>query len=429
MNKSFIPVKPRIFIPTLYFAEGLPFTIVKTMSIVFFKTLALDNELIGLYTSLLYLPWTCKLFWAPVVDLVGTRRLWIIACQILLALLTALLAMAVFAPQSIWLLLLIFSMLAIVSATQDIAIDGYYLEILEKDQQAFYVGIRNAAYKIAWLFGAGGLVAMAGSIAERLHQANSTLIGWSFTFVLCAVIFSILSVFHALLLPRSLSSDTKPGSKASTLNEAFPRIMRDFFDQPGIKIILTYVLIFRLGDAFLMTMAQPFLLDPQSAGGLGFSVSNVGEVYGLVGTFFLLIGGVAGGALISKGGLERFIMPFALVQNLSILLYWFLAINKPNLILVCCVNAFEQLSYGLGTAAYTVLLLSTVKPKYKATQYAAVTAFMALGVMLPGMVSGYLVTKLGYANFFLFSFFASLPGIMIIPFIPLKQLAAQRVSE
>jgi PAT family beta-lactamase induction signal transducer AmpG len=270
---------------------------------------------------------------------------------------------------------------------------------------------------------------MAGSIAERLHQANSTLIGWSFTFVLCAVIFSILSVFHALLLPRSLSSDTKPGSKASTLNEAFPRIMRDFFDQPGIKIILTYVLIFRLGDAFLMTMAQPFLLDPQSAGGLGFSVSNVGEVYGLVGTFFLLIGGVAGGALISKGGLERFIMPFALVQNLSILLYWFLAINKPNLILVCCVNAFEQLSYGLGTAAYTVLLLSTVKPKYKATQYAAVTAFMALGVMLPGMVSGYLVTKLGYANFFLFSFFASLPGIMIIPFIPLKQLAAQRVSE
>jgi PAT family beta-lactamase induction signal transducer AmpG len=175
-------------------------------------------------------------------------------------------------------------------------------------------------------------------------------------------------------------------------------------------------------------MAQPFLVDPLSRGGLALSVADVGTIYGIVGTFFLLAGGVLGSALISRDGLNRYILPFAIIQNLSLLLYWYLAMNKPNLIMVGCVNAFEQFSYGLGTSSYTVLLLSTVKPGYKASQYAIVTAFMALGIMLPGLVSGFLTTKLGYANFFLFSFFVSLPGIITIPYLPLKQLAAQRTQ-
>lgn len=472
--------KPRFYIPTLYFAEGLPFTIVNSMSVLFFKTLSMSNEQVGAYTSLLYIPWTFKLFWAPLVDLYATRRFWIIGTQAVLAIISALLTFAVFIPNNTGILLFLFALMAFASSTQDVSIDGYYLDVLNNEQQALYVGIRNSAYKMAWLFGSGALVYLAGSIAQQNATTNATLIGWSTAFAVCTGIFAICSLMHSRILPvveenivqdgshetaplnapdnipnddledaqitttSEVRTDTnakpeakgeaKAKSKAKSKTElqdflkSFPIIFKDFWNQPRIEVIILYVLIFRLGDALLMKMAQPFLVDPIAKGGLGLSVADVGTIYGVVGTFFLLAGGMLGSALISKGGLNRYIMPFAIIQNLSLLLYWFLAVHKPNIILVGCVNAFEQFSYGLGTSSYTVLLLSTVKPGYKASQYAIVTAFMALGVMLPGYVSGFLTTQLGYANFFLFSFFVSLPGIITIPYLPLKQLAAQRTQ-
>jgi PAT family beta-lactamase induction signal transducer AmpG len=404
-----VAAKPRFYIPTLYFAEGLPFTIVNSMSVLFFKTLAMSNEQVGAYTSLLYIPWTFKLFWAPLVDLYATRRFWIICTQAALAIISGLLTLAVFIPNSTAILLLLFALMAFASSTQDVSVDGYYLDVLNKEQQALYVGVRNSAYKIAWLFGSGALVYLAGSISQLVSAPNANLIGWSTAFAVCTAIFAILSLMHSKILPvvqaveiddtlKNKEMEAKR-TKLSDLFRSFPIIFKDFWNQPRIEIIILYVLIFRLGDALL-----------------------------IVGTFFLLAGGVLGSALISRDGLNRYILPFAIIQNLSLLLYWYLAMNKPNLIMVGCVNAFEQFSYGLGTSSYTVLLLSTVKPGYKASQYAIVTAFMALGIMLPGLVSGFLTTKLGYANFFLFSFFVSLPGIITIPYLPLKQLAAQRTQ-
>jgi PAT family beta-lactamase induction signal transducer AmpG len=452
------------------------------MSVLFFKTLSMSNEQVGAYTSLLYFPWTFKLFWAPLVDLYATRRTWIIATQAALAIVSAMLTFAVFIPNNTNILLFLFALMAFASSTQDVSIDGYYLDVLNNEQQALYVGIRNSAYKMAWLFGSGALVYLAGSIAQRDTTTNSTLVGWSTAFAVCTGIFTICSLMHSKILPvveenisqsvdhesapvnapDNIPNDTLEDAQIDAVHEtpaikshsnskkvttaaatevnkeakaelqdflkSFPIIFKDFWNQPRIEVIILYVLIFRLGDALLMKMAQPFLVDPIAKGGLGLSVADVGTIYGVVGTFFLLAGGMLGSALISKGGLNRYIMPFAIIQNLSLLLYWFLAIHKPNIILVACVNAFEQFSYGLGTSSYTVLLLSTVKPGYKASQYAIVTAFMALGVMFPGYVSGFLTTQLGYANFFLFSFFVSLPGIITIPYLPLKQLAAQRTQ-
>ena len=447
--------KPRVFIPTLYFIEGLPFTVVNMLSVVFFKSLSMSNELIGIYTSLLYIPWTFKLFWAPLVDLYASRRFWIIAAEAGLAAVSVLLMVAVFVPNNTWLLLFLFALMAFVSATQDVAIDGYYLDVLDHDQQAFYVGVRGAAYKVAWLFGSGALVYLAGAMAEKLQVPAAASIGWCTAFGVCAIMFGIFAAFHGRVLPYTNS--TPQQAKMDTLGEqilaepsaepqgsleesdgepttekdfikAFPIIFKDFCDQPRIRVIFLYVLIFRLGDALLMKMAQPFLLDQQSVGGLGLTVADVGKIYGGVGTVFLLAGGMLGSALISKYGLQRFILPFAIIQNSSLLLYWFLAVHKPDILLVCGVNAFEQFSYGLGTSSYMVFLLSTVKPKYKASQFAIVTAFMALGVMVPGLASGFLQQFFGYANFFLFSFFVSLPGIITIPYLPLKQLAAQRTK-
>ena len=434
VNKKLSLARPKVFIPSLYFAEGLPFTIVNSMSVLLFKTLGADNDFIGFFTSLLYIPWTFKLFWAPMVDFFSTRRRWIISIQWILVCLSAALTFAVFAPHKIYVLLGVFALMAFISATQDICVDGYYLDILDKTQQAFYIGVRNASYKIAWLFGSGALVFLAGKVSEHLHQlgrSNYIESGWSCAFASTAIVFLLLALIHGKILPEPQISAHAAEDKAGSRNlfEAFPRVFMDFIDQPRIAVILLYVLIFRLGDALLLKMAQPFLIDDLSKGGLALSTSDVGLIYGTVGTFFLFIGGILGGWMISKLGLRKCILPFALLQNLALPLYWYLAAYKPAIFTVAAVNAFEQFSYGLGTAGYTVFLMGTVKPRYKAAHYAIVTAFMALGVMLPGMKSGALESLLGYANFFLLSFALSLPGIILIPFLPLTELERRQAES
>jgi MFS transporter, PAT family, beta-lactamase induction signal transducer AmpG len=408
-----------VFIPTLYFAEGLPYTIVNMMSVVFFKNLKLSNELIGL-TSFLYLPWTIKAFWAPFIDLLGTKRGWIIGCQTALAVVAALLALFGTSQGTVALAVSLMMVIAIISATQDIAIDGFYMDALAKDQQAFYVGIRNAAYKVAWLLGSGGLVYLAGVVGAA-HGIN---VGWSAAFGVCALLFVATAILHAWYLPRPVTTDVSSdqGLKFST----FLKVFRTYFQQPGIVAIVIYILTFRLGDAFMLKMAQPFLLDPPARGGLGMSTADVGLIYGTVGMIFLLIGGIVGGWLISRDGLRKWLWPTALIQNSAIILYWYLAVHKPNIYTVAAVNSAEQFSYGLGVAAYTVYLLSTVKPEYKAAHYAIATALMALGVMLPGAYSGFLQQSLGYANFFLVSFLAAIPGIIAIFFLPIKDVIPEK---
>lgn len=405
---------PFLYIPTLYLAEGLPFTIVNMMSVVFFKNLGASNEFIGL-TSFLYIPWAIKMMWAPWVDAYSTKRNWILVAHVVLAILVAMLAISSITTFAIPLTLCFLVAIAIVSATQDVAIDGFYLDVLSQGEQAFFVGVRNAAYKLAWLLGSGVLVYFAGILGERF----SGNIGWCIAFSLCASFLFLVWVFHSFYLPKDKS--LKEGaSLASMTAKTFQNVFASYFKQQGIVAIVFYILTFRLGDALLLKMAQPFLLDELSKGGLAISTADVGLVYGTVGTIFLLIGGILGGWLISVGGLKKWLWPTALMQNLAILLYWLLAWLKPGLVWVFVVNSLEQFSYGLGVAAYTVFLLKTVKPGFNSAHYAIATAMMACGMMIPGAISGYLVNWLGYERFFLFSFAAAIPGLVTIFFLPLK---------
>jgi PAT family beta-lactamase induction signal transducer AmpG len=406
--------RPSIYIPTLYFAEGLPYTIVNMMSVVFFKTLGCSNEFIGL-TSFLYIPWTIKLFWAPLVDVYSTKRKWILTCQFLLAILIGVLAFATLSAQATVAALVLLALIALASATHDVVIDGFYLDALPKRDQAFYVGIRNTFYKVALLLGAGGLVYLAGKIGET----SSVHVGWSAAFGVCALVFVFLTIFHSYYLPDPpvTRAQELPNRKEGSL---FFRVFSTYFQQPAIAAIVAYILIFRLGDALMLKMAQPFLLDSLSKGGLQVSTADVGLIYGTVGMIFLLIGGVLGGYLIAKDGLKKWLLPTALIQNSAILLYWALSYFRPGLPWVYAVNSIEQFSYGLGVAAYTVFLLGTVKPEFKAAHYAIATALMALGIMLPGAASGYLSEWLGYSNFFLLAFIASIPGMITIFFLPLS---------
>jgi MFS transporter, PAT family, beta-lactamase induction signal transducer AmpG len=439
--------KPGLFIPTLYFAEGLPYTIVMMMSGVFFKTLGADNVFVGL-TSFLGLPWILKFAWAPLVDYYATKRSWVVTSQYVLAILIAGVAAVAFVSQGmpfnnfVIAASFILFLTAFASATQDISIDGYYLDVLNEQQKAFFVGVRNAAYKVAWLFGSGGMVFLAGKMAEPMGIGS----GWAIAFAICAVCMMISALFHHWYLPR-VTSDTHADAlaehgpdcakvqKDSTLN--FWHAISSYFQQPGIAAIVIYILVFRLGDALMLKQAPNFLLDPVSKGGLAVSLADIGIINGTVGMITLLVGGILGSWLLSKGGLKRWMWPLALFQNGAILLYWVLAqwphflvvgnsTGNPHLLAVYVINSIEQFAYGMGVAAYTVFLLSTVKSEHKAAHYATATALMALGMMIPQGISGYL-TQLGYANFFLLSFFASLPGLATIFFLPIwhsKDVAA-----
>jgi PAT family beta-lactamase induction signal transducer AmpG len=420
--------KPSIYIPTLYFAEGLPYTVVMLMAGVFFKTLGADNTFVGL-TTLLYWPWVLKFAWSPFVDLYATKRGWIVVAQIVLAVsLAALAGVAFFTGGGqfgaiVTAASIVLTVCAFASATQDIAVDGYYLDVLDDEQKAFFVGVRNTFYKVAWMFGYGGMVYLAGKIAES-HGVGT---GWGVAFAICAAAMLGCGVFHAWYLPetqKSVATD-KP-----ILGPEFVRAIGTYFKQPAIIPIVFYILTFRFGDALMLKQAPNFLLDPVSKGGLGISLADIGVINGTVGVIALLCGGIVGSWLISKYGLKKCMWPFALIQNGAILLYWALAafphqfvatasgIN-PHLPAVYVINSVEQFTYGMGVAAYTVFLMTTVKSEYKAAHYATATALMALGMMTPGVASGYLYQMLGYANFFLVSFFTSLPGIFAIFFLPI----------
>ncbi len=413
---------------SLYFIEGLPYSLVNTVSVALFKTLQISNSEIGLFTSLFYLPWAIKFFWAPIIDIVSTRRKWIIVMQGVLAILIAILALCIFSLQPFPILCFVFALTAFASATYDIACDGYYLDSLNKAEQSLYIGWRNTAYKMAWLFASGFLVYLAGQIANNnwFSAVNSNSLGWSLAFAVAALVFAFASMLHNFTLPTCASKSSsdrfspREAKEQKSLISIFQNAFYSFFKQENIVLILFWILTFRAGDAMLLKMAQPFLLESKEKGGLGLSLQDVGFIYGSLGMICLLLGGLIGGWLVFKYGLKKCLLPAAILQSLTLPLYWLLAIAKPDLVYVALANGFEQFVYGLATAAYTNYLFTIAKDKFVASHYAIATGFMAIGMILPGAVSGYLVDSFGYEQFFLFSFFASLPGILCtlkLPFI------------
>jgi MFS transporter, PAT family, beta-lactamase induction signal transducer AmpG len=423
-----------IWVTILYFAEGYPYTLVNQMSIIFFKALGASNELIGL-TSILYLPWALKGLWGPVVDVYSTKRRWILGAEIVCAGLFLVLAIGTLTSHVMIISIVCFAAIAFVSATHDIAIDGFYLDALDKNRQAFYSGFRTTAYRVSWLVGSGGLVFLAGYIAdmylgstgdggEKVYRlVHGTIhpihFGWAVTFGISACIFLLIYGFQTWYLPDPRQDRVR--EKSETTLTQFLNAFRSYFSQNRIGWIVAYVLLIRLGDAFMLKMAPPFLMDTHQKGGLAISTAEIGILYGTVGIVFLLGGGILGGYLVSKQGLKRWLWPTALLQNGSIVLYWILALTRPSLPWVYAANSFEQFSFGMGVSAFVILLMRTVRPEYRASHYAITTAFMAAGMLIPGIVSGYLQAWMGYPNYFLMSFLVAIPGLITIFFLPLEE--------
>ncbi|MDL2265081.1 MFS transporter [Parabacteroides sp. OttesenSCG-928-G07] len=410
---------PWTWIPSLYFAEGLPYVIVMTLSVIMYKRLEISNTEIALYTSWLYFPWVIKPLWSPFVDLIKTKRWWIYAMQLLIG--GGMAGVAFVLPGDFFFqaTLAFFWLMAFSSATHDIAADGFYMLGLDEDQQAFFIGIRSTFYRIAMLTGQGLLVMLAGFLENTTGRIPYA---WSIIFFILAGILVGLALWHKYILPRPKNDIQHVNLKPQTILIEFGRTFTSFFSKKGIIPALLFMLTYRLGESQLVKLSSPFLLDRPEVGGLGLETAQVGFAYGTVGVISLLLGGILGGIAISKNGLRKWLWPMALAISLPNLVYLYMAYALPgNIFLINLCVGVEQFGYGFGFTAYTMYLMLFAEGEYKTSHYAISTGFMALGMMLPGMISGWIQEMIGYQHFFIWVMFCCIPAFLVLPFLKFKE--------
>lgn len=446
---------PWAWVPSLYFAEGIPYFIVNVISVTLFKRLGMSNGDLALYTSLLYLPWVIKPLWSPVVDVFKSKRWWILVMQAIITVSFALLALSV-SPDVFGLSLVIFYVIAFASATHDIAADGFYMLALGEQEQSLFVGIRSTFYRISSVFGQGVIVVVAGLLEERMGSIPSA---WKVTLLLCGALFALLTLWHCRSLPkveRNLTgghdSDRK-AAKAGTMGaknaeagteeakaaDEMPepcvpaggkpavhrggwgdmwRVWKTFFMKDGVWLALAFMLLYRLPEALSVKMLTPFLLDPPEAGGLGLSTAQSGLVYGTAGVIALTIGGILGGVYAARKGLRKSMWIMALSLALPCAVYLFLALVQPERmwIVYACV-VLDQFGYGFGFTAYMLYMMKFAEGEFVTSHYAICTAFMALSMMIPGLFAGWMQEALGYVGFFIIVMICCLATVFVTLFV------------
>lgn len=406
---------PWMWIPTLYFAEGIPYFIVNNISVTMFTKMGVPNGAMALFTSLLYLPWAIKPLWSPFVDILKTKRWWILSMQILMSVTFILTTLSIPHPDAATIAsqatpislftftLILFIVTAFASATHDIAADGFYMLALDQQQQSFFVGIRSTFYRLSSIFGQGVLVYIAGYIERTSHNIP---LSWTLTMAITSVIFTLVSLYHTFVLPKPKADgirhiEERQQQQAQAIWKEFARTFVTFIRKPGVLLAIVFMLLYRLPEAFLLKMVNPFLLDSQPKGGLALATDEVGVIYGTIGVFFLTLGGIIGGVASSRWGLKKALWPMALFMTLPCATFVYMSMFHPtNVVIISTCVAIEQFGYGFGFTAYMLYMMYFSEGEFTTAHYAICTAFMALSMMIPGMFAGYLQEWLGYEGFF-----------------------------
>ena len=479
-----------LFVPTTYFAEGLPYILINSVSVIIYKNMGVSNAEMAFWTSWLYLPWFLKMLWGPMVDMYSTRRSWVVYTQLILACCLAAAAVSLTGHHFFAVSLVAFAAGAFVSATHDIAVDGVYMLALTDEDQAFFVGIRSMFYRFAMIFGTGFLVYQAGKMQEVTGDVPGS---WSLMLTISALLFLVFFLYHRFFLPypaedvpkakaetgailRSVGTlagylaaagvliwlftygltgmwtrlaaaalltaalvflchqylfpflKAKMAREGNSFNEAFIT----YFTQDGIGYIVAFILLYRFAEAMLIKLTSPFLLDAVGKGGLGIPTAEVGIIYGTIGMIALITGGILGGWFVSKYGFRRCLWPMVFALHVPDVFYLYMSYAQPALTQVTLLGhslpwgpvpllvAAEQFGYGIGFTIFTMYLIMVCKGKFKTAHYAISTGIMALGMMVPGMISGWLQTMVGYRHFFLAVCVLTIPGILVIFRLPIK---------
>lgn len=407
---------PWAWIPTLYFAQGLPYVAVMTISVIMYKRFGISNTDIALYTGWLYLPWVIKPLWSPFVDIIRTKRWWILSMQLFIAISFASIAFFLPAPLFFRLTLSAFWLTGFTSATHDIAADGFYMLALTQHDQSLYVGIRSTFYRIATVAGQGLLVIIAGILEDS--TANIPL-SWSIVFGILSGLFLCFALYHSIALPKvEKSSANRPRRSAKEVWHEFIEVFADFFRKKQIGIAILFMLLYRLPEAQLVKLINPFLLDDKAVGGLGLSTSQVGLVYGTVGIIGLTIGGIIGGIAAARRGLHFWLKPMAWSMSLTCLTFLYLSVaSSPSLLTINLCVFIEQFGYGFGFTAYMLYLIYFSEGRHSTAHYSICTGFMALGMMLPGMAAGWIEESIGYQMFFVWTMICCIATIGVTSLI------------
>jgi PAT family beta-lactamase induction signal transducer AmpG len=383
------------WVSSTYFAQGLPFAIVHNLSQELFTALGAGLHVVG-FTSLYGIPWNLKFLWGPLVDGYGTTRRWLIGAEIALALVVAALSWPAQAGD-VGLAARAFIVIAFLAATHDMAIDGFYMRTLGKDDQAALSGLRVAAYRVALLVGKGGLVWLAGAVSWRacFLAAGGLLLG--------------LAALHAAWLP---AEEKRPEARAQSVDRLYLEAFRTFVAQPGALLSTAFILVYRGGDALLFAMSAPLLQR------LGLDTATRAAVSGVAGTIAGIAGSVVGGVLIARFGLRRTLTPIALLQSLALLIYLALAVTRPTLPWIVAAVVSEQLIAGVGSAAFVIFLMRRCAGAYKASHFALATALMSVATTAFGASSGLLAERLGFPSFFALAYVVSIPGVLLSLSVP-----------
>jgi PAT family beta-lactamase induction signal transducer AmpG len=402
---------PWAWVPTLYFAEGVPYSIAMSVSLIMYKKMGISNTDIALYTSWLYLPWVIKPLWSPVVDLLRTKRFWIVSMQLVVGAALACVAFTIHLPNFFQVTLAILWLMAFSSATHDIAADGFYMLALDQGTQAQFVGLRSTFYRIAMLTGQGALVIVAGYFENH----GGIQFAWSVTFFIVAALFLSLFVYHRFVLPYPVIDKQSEAGQVKNFLPEFFKTFGSFFRKEGILLTIAFMLLYRFNESQLVKLITPFLLDAPDKGGLGLSTAQVGIAYGTFGVIGLLCGGIVGGIAIAKKGLRFWLFPMVCMIHIPDLVYIFLSHARPdNFPLVCGCVGVEQFTYGFAFTAYMMYMIRAAEGEHKTAHYAICTGIMALGMMLPGMFAGKLQEMLGYQTFFISVLVSIVPALLVV---------------
>lgn len=419
---------PWLWVPTLAFSDGFPLVAVMTLSVILYKQLGLSNAAITFYTSWLYLPWVLKPVWSPFVDLIKTKRWWVLTMEVLVG--AALGGIAFTIPTVFWLqgTLFFFWLLAFAGACHCIAADGFYMLGLDGHQQAWFMGIRSVFDRLATIFGQGVLVMVAGNL--QLVFRNSIPYSWSLMFYGVTGLFLALWLWHSYALPRPTEDVARPGINTHTIWREIANTFRTFVRKEQVVAALMFILLFRLPEGLLSKVSALFLIDSGHNGGLGLSPQEYGLVQGTVGAIGVALGGIFGGIAASHGGLRKWLWPMAFAFTLPSLVYVFLSYALPSSLLAINLCVFlEQFGYGFGLTAYMLYLIYFSRGEFRTSHYALASALMSLSMMLLGLFAGALQETMGYRHYFILVILCCTVTYLVTAFLKIDPQFGKREDD
>lgn len=429
---------PITWVPTAYFAMGLPFVVLNMVTVLMFKGLGIDDKLITFWTSLILLPWTLKPLWSPFLELFKTKKFFVVTTQLITGVTFGLVAFSLNLPHFFSLSIALLAIIAFSGATHDIACDGVYMSELSSSEQAKYIGWQGAFYNIAKVIATGGLVYVAGVAIEHFSRGSRDAAvvlaanqkAWMIIMAMLCGVMVLLGVYHIFMLPSSQKEKTDNERNTRQIMRELIGVLTDFFRKSHIVYYLLFIILYRFAEGFVMKIVPLFLKADRTMGGLGLSEKEIGLYYGIYGAAAFVLGSLLAGYYISARGLRKTLFSLCCIFNLPFVVYALLATFQPEShILIAGGIVFEYFGYGFGFVGLTLFMMQQVAPgKHQMAHYAFASGIMNLGVMLPGMMSGWVCEQLGkwfdkpggYEPFFIFVLIATIPAFLMTYFVPFK---------